>query len=116
MSSSLAAQLDTALRAAGIPIIGVQVGADEDKRTWIAQYANTATAQQKQQGDALIAAFDPKAPSAIAADLELSAIEFIDHDKALGAMMRVIYKYLPVGKPATFGAFSDEIRALYKTL
>lgn len=115
MSNPLASQLDRALRAAGIPIIGVVVGG-ADKSTWIAQYATNATAQQIVQGDALIAAFDPLAPGVIAADLELAATEFIDHDKALGAMIRTVYKYLPNGKPVSFGAFADEIRELYKTL
>ena len=40
----------------------------------------------------------------------------MDSDKALEALARITYLYLPSGKPATFGAFAQEVKQRYRTL
>lgn len=64
----VAERLDRALRAAAIPIIGVSVGNEADRATWAIQYAPTATAQHRTDGEALRVSFDPLAPAVIDAE------------------------------------------------
>lgn len=51
--------LEKAFRDAGIPIDGVSVGDPLNRATWAAFYQATATAQQRTQGDGIIATLDP---------------------------------------------------------
>lgn len=55
----IATQLDQALRAAGLPLIGVSVGAEDDKATWRVDLEPEATEDQRAQVDPLVAAFVP---------------------------------------------------------
>jgi hypothetical protein len=50
--------LDAALRAAGVPIIGVTVGAAADRATWVVQFDASATPAQQATAAATLAAFD----------------------------------------------------------
>jgi hypothetical protein len=58
-----AIDVDDALRAAGIPIVGVSIGREDDKRTWRVDFAAGATVQQRTAAAALITAFDATAPA-----------------------------------------------------
>ena len=69
----IAERLDRALRAAGIPIVGVSIGTEADRRTWVVTYDKTVTAQDRAAGDALVASFDPTSPVAVAADKAAAA-------------------------------------------
>jgi hypothetical protein len=59
-----AERLDRALKAAGIPIIGVSIGSETDRVTWAIQYAPQATAQHRTDGEALRLSFDPASQAA----------------------------------------------------
>src|SRR5690242_16283354 len=71
----VAGELDRALRAQGIPILGVRIGATADRSTWAIVYDPSATAQNRADGAALLASFDPTAPSVMAADLDAEATQ-----------------------------------------
>ena len=53
-----AAQLDTALRASGIPITGISIGRKDDRSTWRVDFAPEATDEQKARATQIVAAFD----------------------------------------------------------
>lgn len=65
---NLAAQVDLALRAAGLPILGVSIGNRTDKTTWRVDFTPEATDKQRTEAAALISAFEP------AVDVELAPI------------------------------------------
>lgn len=50
--------------AAVAPIDGVSVGRAEDRSTWRIDFATGATAEQRASAQAVLAAFDPAAPTA----------------------------------------------------
>lgn len=58
-------RLDSALKAAGIPIISVSIGDEADRGTWRIEYAKEATDQQRADGDALLKTFDPESPAVV---------------------------------------------------
>jgi hypothetical protein len=64
----VAERLDRALRAAGIPIVGVSVGNDADRTTWRIDFQAAATAQHRTDGEALRLSFDPIAQASIDAE------------------------------------------------
>jgi hypothetical protein len=64
----VAARLTRALKAAGIPIVGVSIGRPGDRSTWRIDYAPAATVEQRAAGAALLASFDPDAPEAVEAE------------------------------------------------
>lgn len=49
----VATGLDLALRRAEIPIVGVSVATANDRSTWVVTYADDATAEQRDAGEAL---------------------------------------------------------------
>lgn len=61
-----AIELDRALRAAGVPIVGVSIGKAADKSTWRIDFDASATPQQRTQAAQLVATFDPKDPTIVA--------------------------------------------------
>ncbi len=74
----IATALDRTLRAAGIPIGGVAIGAEGDRQTWRINFDDAATDAQKSQAAQILAAFDPTAPAVIAADLAAQAAAMMD--------------------------------------
>lgn len=62
---NIAALIDQALRTAGIPIISVTVGNDDDRSTWRVEFAPEATDQQKADAAALLESIDVS-PEALA--------------------------------------------------
>lgn len=109
-------QVWRSLVMAGLPVVGLSIGVPSDKATWRVDFADTATANDRQRAADLIAAFDRNDPAVIALDQDALASVEIDADKALSALARVTYKYLPAGKPATLTAFAQEIKTVYKGL
>ena len=57
----LAALFDRALRLAGIPILGVSIGDEADRSTWVVRFDVRATAQHRIDADTLRKVFDPTA-------------------------------------------------------
>ena len=51
-------QLNGQITAAGIPIAGVSIGTATDKKTWSAQFLDTATPAQRVEAQAIIDAYD----------------------------------------------------------
>lgn len=76
--------LDTTLRNAGIPIVGVSIGSPSNRATWVIQYDPAATAQNRTDGEALRLTFDPLAPSVVAAQADAEAMSNVDQ-KAIKA-------------------------------
>lgn len=64
----VAERLDRALRAAAIPILGVSIGDEQNRATWRIDYHPSATAQQRSDGEALRASFDPLAQTTVDAE------------------------------------------------
>ena len=69
----IAARLDAALKAAGIPVLGVSIGDPANRATWRLDYAPNATAQQRTDGEALRLAFDPFSQAVLDAELDVLA-------------------------------------------
>lgn len=91
MTSGVSGRLDRALRAAGIPIIGVSVGSEADRTTWLVQYALSATAQHRTDGEALRVSFDPVAQTASDAEkAELASLA--DADPLLQALAQLDFE------------------------
>lgn len=57
----IVAELDKALRAAGVPIDGVSMGRADDKQTWRIDFADGVTDEQKAAAEAALKAFDAEA-------------------------------------------------------
>lgn len=68
----LAAALDHALKAAGLPIVGVSVGNPDDRSTWTIHYAENATDEQRATAAAVLRTFN----LAVAVVPTLSRLEF----------------------------------------
>lgn len=63
--NTLASRLDAAVRAVA-PITGVFIGNPDDKATWGARFVDGATKEQQDAAIAIIAAFNPDEPAALA--------------------------------------------------
>lgn len=67
----IADQLDRALKAAGLPIVGVSIGDPIDRSTWQIQWPPITTKEDKAAASAILAAFvplDEPPPSTITTD------------------------------------------------
>ena len=73
MLTNLAAHLDRAIKAAGVPIVGVSIGNAADKTTWEASPLSLQSAAQP-----TIDAFDPADPAHAAAEAADAARVFAD--------------------------------------
>lgn len=67
-SPPVAARLDAALKAAGLPILGVSIGDPANRSTWIVHPPDLQASAQP-----IIDAFDPDDASLIAAELDIEA-------------------------------------------
>ncbi len=108
-------RLDRALRAAGIPIIGVSVGTEADRSTWVVQYDPSATAQQKSDGAALVATFNPTDPGFAAADLDAEVTRALDQERLISAVVwTILDTYSPPATVAKYNAARTKIVSNYK--
>ena len=57
--------LTAALKRANIPIEGVSIGSDGDRRTWRVDFAGVATPQERAAAAAIVAAFDANSPQVV---------------------------------------------------
>lgn len=117
----VAQRLDRALTAAGIPILGVSVGAEADRATWIVQYHPSATTQQRTDGDTLRGTFDPTSQAAIDAEKAERASN-ADTDLLIQAVARVDFEErqkltVKAGQTLLTAAETKaRIRAIYQSL
>lgn len=57
----LAADLDRALKAVGLPIDGVSIGRRDDRATWLIQWRGSPTDRQIAESVRILSTFDPAA-------------------------------------------------------
>lgn len=106
-----AGELDQALRAAGIPVLGCAVGIESDKSTWRVDFDPSATPQQQAAAAALIQAFTPQTPQQ-KADVDAAGRM---NDKRVRAALLAIYECIPAPTMTKAQALARAI-AIYKTL
>lgn len=104
--NTLAARLDAAIRAAGVPIDGVSIGNEQNRATW-----RVVPASLQAQAQPIIDAFVVPTPDQVKDE---AAIRDVDA-KALKAVVMEIYPYLGAGKP-TLAQLRANILARYKAL
>ena len=68
---NIAAILDSALKAEGIPITGVSIGKTDDAATWEITFAPAATKDDKLRGAAFLATFNPLDYTAVVKEQEV---------------------------------------------
>jgi len=108
--------LDRALRDAGIPIDGVMIGDPQDRATWRAFYALSATSAQRTQGDQILATIDPQDPTTIA-NIKQDAANQRTSDELIRAVAQASYEVAQ--SPATFPtlvSYRNRIRDLFRNL
>lgn len=87
--SQLAGRLDAALKAAGVPIIGVSIGDTNDKATWRVHPPSLQAAAQP-----TIDAFNPNDPAHVTAELEAQIAHVLDTERLTASVVWTILKYL----------------------
>lgn len=87
MANQLAANLNRALRTAGIPIVGVSISNVSDRLTWTVQFLPEATAAQRTQAAQIVSTFDPADPTVVADQKDAEAKGSIDGMRAIKAAM-----------------------------
>lgn len=102
--------LTRALERAGIPIVGVSVGREDDRTTWRCDFRDTATAAQRAHAASLMATYDAATDALLAQDLADKALAL----KALMSLARATWEQLPLGKP-TWLEFLARWKAIYLT-
>jgi hypothetical protein len=75
---AVATVLDSALRQAGIPIIGVSVGRPSDRTTWKVEFDASATAQQQQAAATLLETVDTSDATLLARQRERERVADLD--------------------------------------
>jgi hypothetical protein len=117
----VAARLTRALKAAGIPIVGVSIGRPGDRSTWRIDYAPEATAAQRTAGEALKASFDPDAVDVLAAEKDAEATRIAD-DVLIRALARATWEELQKCQPKNgqtlldLQGFRDRVKAIVRNL
>ena len=86
--------LDRALKNAGIPIDGVRLGDLGDRSTWEAIYRPEATADQRAQGQQILATLDPQDATTLGTiKAEVSSARVTDD--LLMAVVQALYEAIP---------------------
>lgn len=117
MAISVAAGLDAALKAAGIPIVGVSIGSEADRATWAVQFLPQATAAHRTQAASIVGSFNADDPAH--ADTELA--QRFDGDrlfkaKAISDLAFRLGKAPGALTPAEIAAERTRIVNIYKAL
>jgi hypothetical protein len=94
---SVSSALHRAVQAAGIPITGVSIGAQNDRTTWRIEY-NGASNAQKIAGAALIQSFDLADSSVVAREADAAAKDL--DDRKLQALAVAVHKRFKQFVPA----------------
>lgn len=106
---SVAAKLTGKLQQAGIPILGVSIGRDDDRDSWKVHYAADVTLEQLTQGAAIVSLFDPEAVEPVDLDKEADS-SFAS--KPLQAL--VVWSAMKFG--ISVAQAKQELKAIYKGL
>ena len=85
----MASRLDAAIKAAGVPIVGVSIGNDADKATWTVQPPHLQGAAQP-----TIDAFNAADPAHDAADLDAAVKRALDNERLSSAIVWTILKQM----------------------
>ena len=108
--STLAARLDAALKTAGVSVVGVSIGADEDKTTWRVSPASLQAAAQP-----IIDAFNPADPAHEAAEQDQAVAASLDSERIFSAIVwAVIDTYSAPATKAKYQAARTKIVNAYK--
>ncbi len=94
--------LDSALKAAGIPIVGVSIGDPTDRATWRVQLLDTATKEHEAAAQALIQSLDVSASA---------ATDVTAKDHLRDPFTRVLIAFLAVHFKLTEDEVRDELLA-----
>ena len=108
--SDLARWVERAVKAAGVPITSVSIGAETDKSTWtVSPLTLQASAQP------IIDAFDPNDPAHVTADLNQQVIHTIDEERLISAVVwTVIDTYSAPATVAKYLNARTKIISAYK--
>lgn len=82
---NLSERLARALQAAGVPIISVSIGSNDDRATWTIDFAKEATDEQRATAAALMARLDTSEPTPVVAPRPLTPVRKIDFLRLLQA-------------------------------
>lgn len=85
----LAEHVTAAIRAAGVPILGISIGTDNDRTSW---RVNPATLQAAAQPT--IDAFNPSDPALDLADLDAAVKATLDDERLISAVVWTILKQM----------------------
>ena len=112
--SRIAARVYSAIRAAGVPIVSVSIGAEADKGTWKVQPSNLQGAAQP-----TIDAFNPSDLAHDKADLDAEVKAALDNERLTAAVVWTILKQMyPADTDAQtktkFGVARTRIITAYK--
>jgi hypothetical protein len=88
--SSVAGLVDTAVRAAGIPIDGVSIGVVANRATWVCHFQAAATPAQQAQAQTILDTVVVDAPT----QSDATAIEEVDL-KVLRAVSVALWECIP---------------------
>jgi hypothetical protein len=86
--------LERAIRDAGIPIDGVSIGDVNDRSTWRAFYQPAATAQQRAQGDQILATVDPQ-DATVLTELKADYASSLTNQDVLIALAQALWEAIP---------------------
>lgn len=87
--SDLAGRLDRALRGAGYAIVGVSIGNEAVRATWLVLPSNLQASAQ-----AFINAFNPDDPAIITAELEDDVTDALDDERLISAVVWVMLRQM----------------------
>ena len=106
-----AQRLDTALKSAGVPIVGVSIGNEADRTTW---KASPLTLQP--QAQPTIDVFDPAAAPVVDTELDGEIRDSLDNERLISAVVwAIIDQFLPPATITKYNTAGTKIIAAYKT-
>ena len=108
--TNIAGRLDAAIKAAGVPIIGVSIVDPANRATWTVKPAELQSAAQP-----TIDAFDPDNPALLAAELDAQVTSLMDNERVFAALVwAILDTYSAPATPAKFQAARAKIIAAYR--
>lgn len=110
--AGIAELFDAALRRAGIPIVGVSIGAEADRNTWRIDFHPSATPAHRTQGEAIRQTYDPATDTAWKDE---QATQRYDAEKLLQAVAVALWECIPA-PTMTKAQLRARAIAIYKAL
>lgn len=112
MTGVIATRLDLALKAVGIPIVGVSVDSPTDRTKWRIDYTAAATAQHRTDGEALKATFDPTAQAVIDSEnAALAKVSSASKDRLADIALLIRFKDIPAWNALTLAQKKAAVQA-----